>query len=494
MPPIVRGDSGNNRAKKPLNPEGRIRAMPPVSSSRSANPRIAALAFAALLAGCGGGGGTSETAPPPPSTPPVDIQVTGLAVVKVRSGSQGVTAMEETLVPLGDPGPRRMLALFDAGGIRIGSYVPPAGSSLIDFARHPSGETTAILATNRTVTLVRLDGSGLPIDETPLADPLAAGDPYYDAGGLKDDGSMVPLFARDASSVAQIGEEVAVALRTGRNAVVAYRFRHRRPDGYSLAWRTLVEPGLSMFGVGITSGTFDTYGQLENHWHVHLDADAAGNIVVGVIGRTGIAPVFAAHADHFAQPIALQNGLLLTRLDPDGRRLGTTPIDTTQVSELHGLRLAGDDVGLVGRVFSEKRPDGTGWNAYVAHIDRASGAARSYRTVDVDAGEILFDIQPLGAGRFLVAGAAGYAENPDGASISESGGPLLAVLESDGTLRQRLAFPSGPRQNPIRTLEPRGSKWLVGGMMNGPGTHSGDADRSLIRADGYVNEIATPAP
>jgi hypothetical protein len=460
---------------------------------RSASLAIAALAVA-LLAACGGGGGSSSPPEMPPPAQPLDLQVAGSAVVKVRAGAQGVTVMQETPLRIGEPGPQRTLAIFDAGGARIGAYSPPPGFSLIDFARHPSGETTAILATARTVTLVRLDGSGMEVDESPLVDPLAPTDPYYDAGGLKDDGSMVPVLTRDAASAAPIGEEVAVALRTGRNAVVAYRFRHQRPAGYALAWRTLVEPGLSIFAIGITSGTFDTYGQLENHWHVHLDADAAGNVVVGVVGRTITAPVFAAHADHFAEPLAAQNGVLVTRLDADGLRLGTTPIDTAQTSELHGLRLAGDDVALVGRVFSERRPDGTGWNAYAAHVDRASGALRSYRVVDLDAGEVLFDIQPLGANRFLVAGAAGYVENPDGASISESAAPLLAVLEADGTVRQRLAFPSGARQNPIRTLEPRGAKWLVGGMTNGPGTHSGDADRSLIRADGYVKEIAVPAP
>ena len=454
---------------------------------------IAALATAALLAACGGGNAASSPAQDPPPARPVDLELAGSAVVKVRAGPQGLTVMEETPLRIGEPGPQRTLAMLDAAGTRIGAYSAPAGTSLIDFARHPSGETTVVLATARTVTLARLDGSGAEIDETPLADPLAATDPYYDAGGVKDDGSMVPVLTRDASSVAPLGEDVAVALRTGRNAVVAYRFRHQRPQGYALAWRTLVEPGLSIFAVGITSGTFDTYGQLENHWHVHLDADAGGNIAIGVVSRIVTAPVFAAHADHFAEPIAAQNGLLVTRLDADGRRLGATAVDTVQTGELHGLRLAGDDVALVGRVFSERRPDGGGWNAYAAHVDRASGALRSYRTVDVDAGEILFDIQPLPANRFLVAGAAGYVENPDGASISETAAPFLAVLEADGTLRQRLAFSAGARQNPIRTLEPHGASWLVGGMTNGPGTHSGDGDRSLIRADGYAREITVPS-
>jgi hypothetical protein len=287
---------------------------------------------------------------------------------------------------------------------------------------------------------------------------------------------------------------VVVALRTGRNAVVAYRFEHASAAGYSQTWRTLVEPGLSMFGLGITSGSFDVFGQLENHFHVHLDADELGRVAVAVVGNPGLAPVFAAHADYFNQPTSITSGVLVSRLAPDGQRLGTTLIDTTQTSELHGLRLNGDDIAVVGRVLSQRLDDGTGWNAYTGHVGASSGALLHYGTVDVDRGEVLFDIVPLGQGRHLVAGTAGYVQNPTGASISEQATPLLAVLASDGTLQQRIDVASGARQNQLRSIVAQGGRWLVGGLVNGPGTHSGDGDPALITADGFVREIAIAAP
>ena len=170
--------------------------------------------------------------------------------------------------------------------------------------------------------------------------------------------------------------------------------------------------------------------------------------------------MFAAHADYFAEPIDVTNGLLVTRLSPDGQRRRTTAIDTVQTSELHGLRISGDDIALVGRVFSERRSDGTGWNAYAAHVDLANGALLSYRAIDVDHGEVLFDVAPLGQGRFLVAGAAGYTQNPDGASISETCAPLLAILESDGTLKQRIAVIAGrARTSCVRSPHAATSGW-----------------------------------
>lgn len=452
------------------------------------------LCAAATLASCGGGGGASGGSQTPPPNLPLDLAVAGKAVIKVQSGAQGVAVMEEKLSPLAQPGPDRSIAVLDENGIVTGRYSPPTGFALVDFAQHPSGEISMALATAKTVRIVRIDRLAAVTSDLEFADPAAAQDPFYDEGGIHDDTSLLPFATRDAVRIAAVGEHLVMALRTGRNAVVAYRLDYARPFGYTRTWRTLVEPGVSMFTIGITSGSFDTFGQLENHWHVALDADAAGNVAVAVVGKPGAAPIFAAHADFFNEPTNVVAGLLVTRIAADGQRQGATVVDTVRISELYGLRLSGDDIAVVGRVFTEQRGDGTGWNAYVAHVSRTSGALLSYRVVDVDAGDVLFDIAPLAQGRFLVAGATGYSQNPTGASISEQAAPLLAVLESDGTLRQRIAVMAGPRQNQLRSLAPRGGDWLVGGMVNGPGTHSGDGDPSLITADGFVRQMPIAVP
>ena len=452
---------------------------------------IKVLWLALPLASCGGGD-HGAIAPPPPSS--INLAVSGMAVIKVQNGAQGVAFMTEKLTSLSESGPERSLTLLDTSGAATGRYSAPSGWALIDFVQHPSGEISAALATARTVRLVRLDRSAVVKNDFGLTDAEAPNDPFYENGGIHDDGSLLPVFTRDAVRLAAIGENVAVALRTGRNAVVAYRFDYTAAGSYTRMWRTLVEPGLSMFAVGITSGSFDVFGALENHWHVHLDADAAGNVAVGVIGQPFIDPLFAVHADFFKEPTSATAGLLISRVAPDGQRLGSTVIDTVQASELYGVRLSGDDIALVGRVFSEVRGDGTGWNAYVAHVGRVSGTLLSYRAVDLDRGEVLFDIAPLAQGRFLVAGAAGYSQNPVGASVSEETSPLLAVLESDGTLKQRINVAAGARQNQLRSIAARGGNWLVGGMVNGPGTHSGDGNPALIVADGYVHEMTVSVP
>lgn len=101
---------------------------------------------------------------------------------------------------------------------------------------------------------------------------------------------------------------------------------------------------------------------------------------------------------------------------------------------------------------------------------------------------MLFDVAALPGGRFLALGTTGYIQNPSGASISEAAQPLLALLNSDGSVAQNLSYMGGARHNQLTTIASLNGRWLLGGMVNGPGTHSGDADHTLIVADGFVRE------
>jgi hypothetical protein len=338
---------------------------------------------------------------------------------------------------------------------------------------------------------VRLDHNGSVRSDQSFADPAAATDPFFNyVGGLKDDESLQPALMHDAARLAPLGDSLLLVLRTGRNAIVAYRLDVNVDGAYRRAWRTLVEPGASILLEGITSGTFDVFGQLENHLRVFIDVDAEGILAVGIVDAPMLNFTFQAHADYFKEYIAASTGILLTRVGTDdGRRLGSTVIDTRQRAELHGLRASAHGFALVGRVLSEVRPDGSGWDAFAASVAQ-DGSLGPYHTIDVDRGDVLFDIAPLASGRYIALGTTGYVQNPAGASISESAQPLLVLLGSDGSLVERLSFQGGPRHNQLTSIVRIAGDWLLGGMVNGPGTHSGDADRALLVADGFLRERA----
>ena len=443
----------------------------------------------ALLAGCGGPGDGSEGGVQTPPVPTIDFMISGQAVTKVRTAGGVIALLQERLTSIFDAGPQRTLEILQNDGHTLRPYVAPEGWSIVDFAVHPSGDISAVLTTTTRVRIVRVDRSAaVELDEIFL-DPEAATDPFYDYdGGVHDANSLQPVLMHDAARLVPLGESLALVLRTGLNAVVAYRLDRDGTGQYRRAWRTLIEPGSSILGVGITSGSFDTFGQLQNHLLIHVDVDAAGTLAIGLVDAPHRSSTFRAHAEYFGEPIAASMGVLVDRVSSvDGRRLGSTAIDTQVLAELHGLRATPSGFALVGRVFSEARADGTGWNAFAAFIAR-DGAPGAYSVVDVDRSDVLFDIAALPGGRYVAVGTTGYTQNPTGASISESAQPLLAVLNADGSLARNLGFQGGPRHNQLTTVESLSGKWLLGGMSNGPGTHSGDSQPALIVADGFVRE------
>src|SRR5258707_8973346 len=103
----------------------------------------------------------------------------------------------------------------------------------------------------------------------------------------------------DGTRIGPLAESLAVVVRTGRNAIVAYRLDPDVGGSYRRAWRTLVEPGASILGEGITSGTFDVFGQLQNHLRVFIDVDTAGVLAIGVVEAPMSNFTFRAHVDYF---------------------------------------------------------------------------------------------------------------------------------------------------------------------------------------------------
>ncbi|HEX2331294.1 MAG TPA: hypothetical protein VHN74_21395 [Candidatus Angelobacter sp.] len=435
----------------------------------------------ALLIACAG----RET----PASNTLDVAITGQTITKARTAGNQIVLLEERLTSIFEDGPQRTLAVVQSDGHVMHPYAAPTGWSVVDFAVHPSGDISAVLTTAREVRIVRLDQNGSIRSDQPFADPAAVTDPYFDyAGGIKDDSALQPALMHDAARLVPMGESLGVVLRTGRNAIVAYRLDPDVSGAYQRSWRTLVEPGSSILLEGITSGSFDVFGQLQNHVMVFADVDASGTLAVGVVNSPNRNFTFRAHTDFFGEPIAASMGVLLTRVaGADGQRLGSTAVDTQQLAELHTVRATPHGFVLAGRVLTEVRPDGTGWNAFAAQIG-SDGTAGPYSVIDVDRGDVLFDVAALPSGRYLALGTTGYVQNPTGASISEAAQPMLVLLNADGTLAQNIGFSGGARHNQLTTIVSLNGRWLLGGMMNGPGTHSGDNQRELIVADGFLRE------
>jgi hypothetical protein len=443
----------------------------------------------ALLAACGGGSDSGPRQggepPPPPPPQPVQYALSNAAIVKVGAHGDTWVALAESQKVETQTRPERRLLFAKASGTPV-VYTPPAGWSLLDFALHPSLEVSAILGTDHAVRLLRFDSRGTLLREQDFIDAMVPHDPYMDDPvHVRDPGSMLPYVTRDAARLAPLGYDAVLALRTGKDAVVAYRFGHGQA-GFAQRWRTLVEPGVELGLSAIIGGGFDPFQSLANPAHVRLDVSPAGRIAVAVQSdRTNL---IDGHARHFneALPAGMAYGLFVSELDAAGTRLGTRVVPMAVRPEVHGVRWIGGTIAVSGRQRTSTPADSAGWDAYVALLE--PGQAPRVQLIDVDRCDIVFDLLPLPEGRMLAAGSTGYTQNPGGASISETSQPLLAVLDANGAIQQRLPFPAGARQNQVRSLAAWNGGWLAGGLVNGPGTHSGDSDPARIFADGYVRE------
>jgi hypothetical protein len=388
---------------------------------------------------------------------------------------------------------RRLLVSTD--GRQAGEPITaPAGWSVIDVAVHPSGQLSLVLSANKTLKLQRRAANGSLIGESDFTDPQAANDPFLgDPLQLRDPQSLQPHATRDAVRIAPLGEDLVVALRTGRHAVVAHRLVHAGNGQFQRAWRTLVEPGVNIGAIGLTSGSFDPFNSLDSQWKLSLDVDAQGRSAIAV--NLGLTELAEGHAQHFNEPVVrlVDHGALATQLNAQGQRLGTTVVNTLQRSEVHAVRWAGDQLLVAGRVRTEQRPDGLGWDAYLARLPAGGGTGGSVQVLDFGRGDIILDLAPTADGRLLLAGATGYWQNPTGGSISEESQPLLALVPAAGGTATRLSTPAGPRHNQLRSIAAWQGRWLVGGFDNGPGTHSADADPARLSADGHLRDRSLAA-
>src|SRR5215831_18803160 len=391
-----------------------------------------------LLSSCGRGQVAASDPPQPPAMAPApDLTTQGEAVVKFRAAGSGWAALVERLRVIEDvTAPDRRLLLAMNGTQSTTAISPPPGWSLIDFAIHPSGQISLILANNTELRLQRRTADGTLLADSSFVDAEASTDPFFgDLGQIDNSRSLVPKSTRDAARLAPIGEDLLATYRTGRNAVIVQRLSFTTAGNFNGSWRTIVEPGVPIYIVRLTGGTFDPFSSLDNQWHVLTDV-AEGRIAVAV--RVGGTELTTGHRQFFGEPLdpALVSGAIVTVLDLNGRRLSATPIDTHVPSEVHTLRWSGDMVLLAGRQFTARKDDGTGWDGFLAAIRNGSEAAM--QILDFDQGDVILDVATLNDGRIVLVGTTAYTQNPNGGSVSESAESLLAVIPQVGAPPQHV--------------------------------------------------------
>jgi hypothetical protein len=388
--------------------------------------------------------------------------------------------------------PQRELRAVGADGQVRWRISSATNRNLLDFAVHPSGDVTALFALADRFLLARLDAAGTVRAELALLDAGVDTDPPALPAGVVS--SQIETRSHDAGAIAALGEDAVAAVRTGRHSVVVHRLAFA--DGaFATRYRTLAVPAYPISAIGLTGGTYDTFGAVDSQFFVHVAVGPEGIAYVGIrhpeLSADRLVKVLK---DVLGETLATDpdwTDSYVVRVAPDGARLGTSVVGTARPDEIFGLRAVAGGVWALGRN-EAWNAQGTGFDAFVGYVDGTSGAVIT-RILDVELGDIAFDIAPLPDFEAVVVGASGYAQNPSGASISEASAPFARWLRADGSA-VAVPLPTGPRHNEARFIVPLASgRLLVGGMRDGPGTHSADGDLSLLRASGFLTEVTLPA-
>jgi hypothetical protein len=457
----------------------------------------------ALAAACGGGGedpqvfvdaGVSDA--PPVSGGPLRVDVTGETVRAVLPLPAGALLFREpTGGGLVEADVRRTLTWIDAAGATVAERRAAAGELFVDVAAHPSGEATLLVAEDdgARCALWRFGPTGARLFTTPLDETDLATDPTqtpWDPTVPWRVGACQPTGIRENARVAADGEAVYTLNRGGSSGTVL--FRHARGAGG--LERTLRQPLFPRHPASSPIGILASHRVLRSwHWSYvpRLVVDDDGRARALFIFGGGASPeIWALHSGEEVPELAV--GMILT-VERDGDVVGRRVIPrellgAQRVTEVEGIRWLRGGVALVGRNAPAPLPEsGEGWDGFLVHYIDGEAAPRLAARVDLAAATVLSDVAPLGETGWLVAGRAAYWQNPHGASISEPAASALVTLDAAGAVVREIALPQGPRHNGALSIAPEGGdRFLVGGLANGPGSHSADGDPAKLAADGWV--------
>jgi hypothetical protein len=458
-----------------------------------------ALLCLGLLAACG----PAPAADPGLGLNPRDVTLSGTAAVKVEPWEhQGWIVLLETLqqqflVTM----PRRKLVWLDAELRVLREYVPPEGRSLIDFSVHPSGAATIVEiepapGTDLFLKPIKAWLTRFLADGTEVTSPLDS--------GIPDTGATPPfLFSLDRARIAPSGEDDLVVVRWSDNSVRAHRLEFRE-GAFHPSWTTVVEPPAQLFVTEIIGGGFDNFHQGDRNAFVYLDVDATGAASVVVPSTPEVLTAHDAFFDehllagadgpHFDYGVAI-----VTRLAPDGSRTYAVLSGLGNNNKrLLSIRATAQTLYLTGRVRVGGNP--SDWDAWLQVFETSTGHALAERFIDVQGGDMFWDLAVLGDGSLLGVGSTNYTQNPSGLSVSDARDDLVVTVGPDGAVRSRLTLPPGPpgRGNEVTSVRVLDGRWaMFAGLKNAPGTHAAvfsDAFLSLRPLESSSSASAPAAP
>lgn len=489
--------------------------------SRSTSLRSLRLVLACALAGAAGcgpshpradggavvdGGVLDDGGGAPDAGLPRELRVPDRAIVAwLESSPAEPWWVEERLAPQPsvagdrDVGPR---SIVRAAPEREVIWLPPESDRLTGACRHASGEWSAVgVDEDRRVFLARGDASG-PLERVLLDDPELASDPRAWVTTPREV-PRVGGLTESSPAIAAVGEDVVISLMTEDHAVLVYRWRWEE-GAFARGPRTLVSPAMAVTPYLPIGGSYDDFDAVAAPYLPRLAVDRGGRAFVAILAdRSRV----LRHNEAMGTSLDLlrdqlyprENTLdvLVSRVDADGT-IGASSVTGTPdyEDELFGL-VAGDGrVAVLGRRRRELGRDNTELHV-VVHEVGADGAPLGTTTFDC-ARSGLAQSAAYDGDDLWVGGTEDWLQNPSGRSVYEPGAPFLVRMRPGAssagarTIERIGVVPATSGHAELRAVRVDRATLFLAGHENGPLTHTGDRDRSLVRSDAWAALVALP--
>jgi hypothetical protein len=411
--------------------------------------------------------------------------VQGKAVIRVLPYAQGWLSVQETLQPQYlITQPKRELVWLSTDFHELSRYTPPSDWSLIDAVIHPSGEVSAALI-NLDLTLddtrshlleikilrIKLDGSTTEV----LLHPLPV------------EGDRTRFFpaSLDRIRLEAFNEDVYVVARWEYNEVEAFRLGFSK-DKFVIKWQTQVEPDAYAGSIGIIGGGYDNFHQGDRYFFVYSGIDSQGNLYVAVPSHEDVLTShdlkFNENLSAEADPATYDWGVaILTKVSPNGERKYSSLHGRLTNKRLINLRVGEGSVYFIGRVKTGSEP--ASWDAWLLTADASTGNMKHESQIDIEAGDMFWDVSPMPNGGALAVGTKGYVQNPAGLSVSDVRQAAALVIDGKGKVTSEITVPQGPSERGSEVMFTRligKGNVLFAGVHNAPGTHA------EIYCDGFI--------
>jgi hypothetical protein len=413
--------------------------------------------------------------------PEATKSITGQAVLKALAYSGGWVTLKETLQPQYlITQPKREISWMDNSFNEIVNYKPTEEWSLIDAVVHPSGQTSAVALGivigkgdyELHIKMLRFTPGGAVTEQEIFQ--------------LPNSEDQLPVFpgSLDRVKLVAYGEEVYVVARWKYNEVQAHRLSFE--DGeFKTKWQEWVEPPSFVGTIGIIGGGFDNFHQGDRYFFVYADADKHGNLYVAVPSHEESVynhdAFFNENLMAETNPADYDYGVaIVTRLSPAGQRIYSKLHGKSRHKRLLNMRVSDEGLFLTGRI--KVSQESGGWDAWVFAAD-LNGNVMYDNKIDVRAGDMFWDVNPLPGGKILAAGTTDYYQNPGGLSVSDERRAAAFVVDAQGKVVKEIILPQGPagRGSEAMFVKLTGSHTVVfAGAHNAPGTHAS------VYSDGFI--------